>query len=169
VHVCSFSCSRGALRARSFACASIIQEEEAHWTAPSSTPFDPPTYPAAGAVRAGRSERFPYASLPGTTPDNASKVWRALLAFGAPLQELTERDLSTPNLVFQIGVAPYRIDLLTSIEGVSFDEAWRDRVVVRVEGQDIPLIGREDLLRNKRATGRLRDLADAEELEKLAT
>ncbi len=99
------------------------------------------------------------------TPENASKVWRALLAFGAPLQELTERDLATPELVFQIGVAPYRIDLLTSIDGVSFEDAS----TVRVEGHEIPLIGREDLLRNKRATGRLRDLADAEELEKLAT
>jgi hypothetical protein len=103
------------------------------------------------------------------TPDNASKVWRALLAFGAPLQELTERDLATPDVVFQIGVAPYRIDLLTSIDGVSFDDAWRNRTTVRVEGQEIALIGREDFLRNKRATGRLRDLADAEELEKLAT
>jgi len=103
------------------------------------------------------------------TRENAAKVWKALVAFGAPLQELTERDLATPDLVFQIGVAPYRIDLLTSIDGVSFDEAWRDRASVRVEGQEIPLIGREDLLRNKRATGRLRDLADAEELEKLVT
>ena len=103
------------------------------------------------------------------TPENAAKVWKALVAFGAPLQELTERDLATPDLVFQIGVAPYRIDLLTSIDGVSFDEAWRDRASVRVEGQEIPLIGREDFLRNKRATGRLRDLADAEELEKLVT
>jgi len=103
------------------------------------------------------------------TRENAAKVWKALVAFGAPLQELTERDLATPDLVFQIGVAPYRIDLLTSIDGVSFDEAWRDRASVRVEGQEIPLIGREDFLRNKRATGRLRDLADAEELEKLVT
>jgi len=103
------------------------------------------------------------------TPDNAAKVWRALLAFGAPLHELTERDLATPDVVFQIGVAPYRIDLLTSIDGVSFDEAWRNRAALRVEGQEITLIGREDFLRNKRATGRLRDLADAEELEKLAT
>ncbi len=103
------------------------------------------------------------------TPENASRVWRALLAFGAPLQELTEKDLSTAGLVFQIGVAPYRIGLLTSIDGVSFDDAWRDRASVRVEGQEIPLISREDFLRNKRATGRLRDLADAEELEKLVT
>src|SRR6266702_883826 len=99
-----------------------------------------------------------------TTQACASKVWRALLAFGAPLQELTERDLATPELVFQIGVAPYRIDLLTSIDGVSFEEAWTHRTTVRVEGHEIPLIGRADLLRNKRATGRLRDLADAEEL-----
>ena len=103
------------------------------------------------------------------TPENASKVWGALVAFGAPLQQLTEHDLATPGVVFQIGVVPYRIDLLTSIDGVPFEEAWQRRIRVRVEGQEIPLIGREDLLRNKRATGRLRDLADAEELEKLPT
>lgn len=103
------------------------------------------------------------------TPENASKVWRALVAFGAPLQQLSEQDLATPDVVFQIGVVPYRIDLLTSIDGVPFEEAWQRRIRVHVEGQEIPLIGREDLLRNKRATGRLRDLADAEELEKLAT
>ena len=103
------------------------------------------------------------------TPENASKVWGALVAFGAPLQQLTEHDLATPGIVFQIGVVPYRIDLLTSIDGVPFEEAWQRRIRVRVEGQEIPLIGREDLLRNKRATGRLRDLADAEELEKLPT
>ena len=103
------------------------------------------------------------------TPENASKVWRALVAFGAPLQQLSEQDLTTPDVVFQIGVVPYRIDLLTSIDGVPFEEAWQRRMRVRVEGQEIPLIGREDLLRNKRATGRLRDLADVEELEKLVT
>ena len=103
------------------------------------------------------------------TPENASKVWRALVAFGAPLQQLSEQDLTTPDVVFQIGVVPYRIDLLTSIDGVPFEEAWQRRMRVRVEGQEIPLIGREDFLRNKRATGRLRDLADVEELEKLVT
>jgi hypothetical protein len=103
------------------------------------------------------------------TQENASKVWRALVAFGAPLQQLTEHDLATPGIVFQIGVVPYRIDLLTSIDGVQFEEAWQHRMRVLVEAQEIPLIGREDLLRNKRATGRLRDLADAEELEKLPT
>ena len=103
------------------------------------------------------------------TPENASKVWRALVAFGAPLEQLSEQDLTTPDVVFQIGVVPYRIDLLTSIDGVPFEEAWQRRMRVRVEGQEIPLIGREDLLRNKRATGRLRDLADVEELEKLVT
>ena len=103
------------------------------------------------------------------TPENAKKVWRALVVFGAPLRELAEKDLATPELVFQIGVAPYRIDLLTSIDGVTFEEAWAQRVTVRVDGQEIAVIGRDDLLRNKRATGRLRDLADAEELEKLAT
>ncbi len=103
------------------------------------------------------------------TAENAAKVWQALVAFGAPLQELSERDLASPEVVFQIGVVPYRIDVMTSIDGVSFEEAWSRRTAVRLEGQEVPLIGRDDLLRNKRATGRLRDLADAEELSKLPT
>jgi hypothetical protein len=103
------------------------------------------------------------------TAENAKKVWSALIAFGAPLQDLTERDLATPDLIFQIGVAPYRIDVMTWIDGVTFDEAWTGRTSVRVDGQEIAVIGRDDLLRNKRSTGRLRDLADAEELEKIAT
>ena len=58
---------------------------------------------------------------------NARRVWRALGRFGAPLSELREADLQTPGIVVQIGVAPRRIDLLTAIDGVAFDEAWSER------------------------------------------
>jgi hypothetical protein len=100
------------------------------------------------------------------TPENAERVWKALVAFGAPLDDLRLDDLSTPEVVFQIGVAPNRIDLLTSISGVVFDEAWEARVSADVSGRTIPVLGRAQLLANKRATGRLRDLADVEELER---
>jgi hypothetical protein len=99
------------------------------------------------------------------TPDNADRIWAALQRFGAPLHDLTRGDLHTPDIVFQIGVAPSRIDILTSISGVDFGDAWKNRIVVPVSGIDVPTIGREDLIRNKRAVGRPRDLADIAELE----
>lgn len=99
------------------------------------------------------------------TPENARRVWRALVRFGAPLQTLTERDLQTEGIVFQIGVAPCRIDLMTSIEGVGFDEAWASRKPIEVEGVSLAVIGREALIRNKKAIGRPQDLADAARLE----
>jgi hypothetical protein len=99
------------------------------------------------------------------TPANASRVLAALRGFGAPLQNLSEADLARPDIVYQIGVPPRRIDLLTSLTGVSFDEAWRDRATSRIGDLDVPFIGREALIRNKRALGRPRDLADLEYLE----
>ena len=99
------------------------------------------------------------------TPDNAGRVWTALQAFGAPLFDLTREDLSTPGVVFQIGLPPCRIDILTTISGVSFDEAWPRRGVFAIEGRNLPFIGREDLLANKRAAGRPKDLVDLAFLE----
>jgi hypothetical protein len=99
------------------------------------------------------------------TSENAQRVHAALRSFGAPLRDLTVADLTAPEVVFQIGVAPARIDVLTSVSGLTFDEAWADRVTIRLGGLDVPVIGREALLRNKRAAGRPRDLADIAELE----
>lgn len=98
------------------------------------------------------------------TPDNARRVLDALRDFGAPLFDLSIDDLSQPETVFQIGVVPVRIDLLTSISGVGFEEAWAGRIPGTIEGVAFGVIGREDLLRNKRATGRPQDLLDAETL-----
>ncbi len=75
-------------------------------------------------------------------------------------------DSEKPDLVYQIGLAPRRIDLLTSISGVSFDEAWGSRVPAKVGGRDVHFIGREMFLRNKHAAGRPKDLADAARLTK---
>jgi hypothetical protein len=100
------------------------------------------------------------------TPENAARVWAALVAFGAPLDELSQADLATHGIVYQIGVAPNRIDILTSITGVSFDEAWPARIEAEIVGRTIPVLGREQLIANKRATARLRDLADVEDLER---
>jgi len=99
------------------------------------------------------------------TAANAARVSRALRTFGAPLQELTQADLTQPDVVYQIGVPPRRIDLLTSLTGLSFDEAWADRTSGLLGGLEVPFIGRKSLIRNKRALGRARDLADLESLE----
>ncbi len=95
------------------------------------------------------------------TADNADRVQRALRAFGAPLFDLTRDDLLRPDTVFQIGIVPGRIDLLTGVTGVTFEEAWPSRIRVTLEGLVVPIIGFDELLRNKEATGRPQDLADA--------
>ena len=99
------------------------------------------------------------------TSENADRVLAALRVFGAPLFDLTREDLCKGDTVFQIGVVPSRIDLLTSISGVLFETAWRRRLSLDIDGLAVACIGLEDLLTNKRATGRARDLADVELLE----
>lgn len=98
-------------------------------------------------------------------PANAERVWRALSSFGAPLRDLALDDLSKPGVVFQIGLPPLRIDILTEISGVTFDEAWPNRLVVEAHGLTYGVIGRADLIRNKRAVARPQDLIDVEHLE----
>lgn len=99
-------------------------------------------------------------------PANARRVLKALAAFGAPVQDLSEDDLARPGLVFQIGVAPLRIDVLTAIDGVQFDEAWTDRFIATFAGENVSVLSAAHLIRNKRAVGRAQDLADLEWLEK---
>lgn len=97
--------------------------------------------------------------------DNARRVIVALAAFGAPLHDLTEDDLVRSDLVFQIGVAPLRIDVLTGIDAVNFDDAWVNRLESTFMGQKVPVLCIADLIRNKRAVGRMQDIADVEWLE----
>jgi hypothetical protein len=101
------------------------------------------------------------------TSANAERAWRALAAFGAPLATLGVAldDLQRPDTVVQLGLPPDRIDVLTTITGVpDFDVAWTERVEHDVRGVRVPFLGRATLLRNKRATGRRKDLADIEAL-----
>jgi hypothetical protein len=100
---------------------------------------------------------------------NARLAWGALVRFGAPVPAMgvSEADLRADDTVVQIGLPPRRIDVLTSVSGLSFDEAWAARVshdLGRLNA--VPVLGREDLLRNKRASGRTKDLADVELLER---
>ncbi len=96
------------------------------------------------------------------TPENAQCVWAALTSFGAPMAEISVQDFSAPGIVFQIGVAPQRIDIMTLISGVSFDDAWSNRLIVDLDGLVVSVIGREQLLQNKIASGRPKDILDAD-------
>jgi len=99
-------------------------------------------------------------------PANAARVLEALRSFGAPLQDLTVDDLTRDGTVFQIGMAPIRIDVLTSIDGVAFDEAWTERLVARFVDLAVPVLSARHLITNKRAVGRPQDVADVDWLEK---
>lgn len=99
------------------------------------------------------------------TPENADRVFRALEAFGAPTTDLTREDLVSRDVVFQIGVEPRRIDILTSIDQVDFDAAWTHRETVEIGDLSLPVLGRDDLIANKQALGRPQDLADVARLE----
>lgn len=99
------------------------------------------------------------------SPENARRVWSALEAFGAPLDQLSVEDLYSDDVVFQIGLAPNRIDLLTDIGSVGFDEAWDGRVRVPIAELEVPVIGKAELIRAKRDAGRPQDLADIAALE----
>ena len=99
------------------------------------------------------------------TKENADRVWLAIEQYRAPRRSITREDFHQPDTVFQIGVAPYRIDILTSISGVEFDDAWQNRLQTAVDELSFFVIGRDQLLKNKRATGRPKDLADAAWLE----
>ena len=78
------------------------------------------------------------------------------------MHDLTEQDLSTPGLIFQIGVEPIRIDVLTLIAGVQFDEAWTDRMISKFGDQPVAVLSRKHLIQNKLAAARTQDLADLE-------
>lgn len=94
--------------------------------------------------------------------ENAERVLDALARFGAPLFDLSREDLVQDDTVFQIGVPPQRIDILTGISGVTFEEAWSRRVLVTLADLPfaVPILSREDFVRNKRASGRAKDRAD---------
>jgi len=96
--------------------------------------------------------------------ENSEAIFRALKAYGAPLEEMTPQDFrDEPASVFQIGVPPQRIDILQSIDGVAFEDAWQDRTEALIEGE-LPahVISRKHLIQNKLMSSRTRDLADVE-------
>jgi hypothetical protein len=101
------------------------------------------------------------------SPQNAEAVLQALRSFGAPLHNLTTEDLQREGTVFQIGVAPRRIDIITTASGLQFEEVYERSLSVDIEGIEVHIPSIDDLIRNKKASGRTKDLADAEALELL--
>ncbi len=100
-------------------------------------------------------------------PGNAATVMRALRAFGAPMMDLKEDDFHAPGMIFQIGNAPCRIDILSVVSGVAYEEAAPRAVTMEVDGISLKVISLDDLIANKRASGRPKDIADVAALEKL--
>lgn len=100
-------------------------------------------------------------------PTNAAAVVRAIRKFGAPMMDLTEEDFHHPGIVFQIGTEPQRIDILSAVSGVTYEDAVSRAVTMQVDGLSLKVISLDDLIVNKRASGRPKDIADAMTLEKL--
>jgi hypothetical protein len=100
------------------------------------------------------------------SPTNAKHVLAALKSFGAPVHNLTEKDLSKEGLIFQIGVKPIRIDIITSIDGISFDKAWSKKLKSRLGNERGNVLSYEHLIINKSSTGRPKDLLDVEWLQR---
>jgi len=98
-------------------------------------------------------------------PENALLALEALNDFGAPTGNLSVEDLQKEDLIFQIGVAPCRIDIITSIDGISFKDAYARSILTDIEGIPVHVLSIPDIIINKRSTGRTKDIADAELLE----
>jgi len=96
---------------------------------------------------------------------NAEKAWRALKRFGAPLQGITVDDFTREDLVYQIGIAPNRVDILMGLGGVGFDEAWACRENTAYAEVPIAIIGKRELITAKKSAGRPQDLLDVQKLE----
>ncbi len=104
-------------------------------------------------------------------PDNtnAAKLYQALIEFGAPMENLDIETFTQKGIIFQIGVAPRRIDIINDIDGVTFKEAFRDKDMMHTDGLEIPVISKEKLIQNKKSSGRKKDELDVENLENQST
>jgi hypothetical protein len=101
------------------------------------------------------------------TAANGTRVIAALTEFGVAPPTLVPDQFEDPRTLLMLGREPFRIDILTEIPGVTFDEAWAGRIHVTLDGVRVPVIGKAELIKNKRTVGRLQDLADVDELQKL--
>jgi hypothetical protein len=101
------------------------------------------------------------------TAANGERIIAALAEFGSGAEGLRPEQFEDPRTLLMLGREPFRVDILTDLPGVRFDEAWSARIYVTLDGVTVAIIGKRELIKNKRTVGRLQDLADAEALEKL--
>ena len=99
--------------------------------------------------------------------ENSRKVYDALIRFGAPLSEITENDFCEENIIFQIGIIPRRIDIITSIDGVTYKDAKQDVLLAKIDNLSIPVLSLKKIIINKESTGREKDKLDSKILKKL--
>ncbi len=99
------------------------------------------------------------------TLENSKKVWNSLQEFGAPLKEITEKTFQEEGIVFQIGLPPRRIDIITKIDGVNFKPAYQTKKNIKVDGMIIPFLSQVNLIKNKQSTGREKDKLDVQYLK----
>lgn len=97
--------------------------------------------------------------------ENSQKIYKSLCEFGAPLFNITEKTFTEKRIVFQIGVIPRRIDIITHIDGVNFEEAYETKELIEIENLQIPFISQENLIKNKQSTNREKDKIDARYLK----
>jgi hypothetical protein len=97
--------------------------------------------------------------------ENASKLYKTLVEFGTPLENVSQDDFAKPGIILQIGVAPRRIDIITTIDGITYNEASEGKEIIEIENLLIPIISRENLIINKMSTGREKDEIDARNLK----
>lgn len=96
---------------------------------------------------------------------NASVLFKTLEKFGAPLENISRDDFAHPGIILQIGVAPRRIDIITKIDGLTYDEASKGKEIIEIENLSIPVISKQNLIINKLASGREKDKIDAKNLK----
>ncbi|MBI3584530.1 MAG: hypothetical protein HY096_11380 [Nitrospinae bacterium] len=100
------------------------------------------------------------------SPENSKKLCKSLSEFGSPMNNITENTFTEKGIIFQIGVAPRRIDIITHIDGVSFEEAYKTKESIEIEDIQVPFLSKENLIKNKESTGREKDRLDADYLKR---
>lgn len=101
--------------------------------------------------------------------ENSEKVYKVLQKFGTPIEESSKSEFAREGIIFQIGVAPRRIDLMTQIDGVEFEDAYKEKIIVDIDRLQIPVISLDKLIKNKISTGREKDKLDVSLLQKKNT
>ena len=97
--------------------------------------------------------------------ENSKNIYRSLSEFGVPLSEILEDTFTKKGIIFQIGVAPRRIDIITYIDGVNFEEAYKTKETIKLENLPLPFLSKENLIKNKQSTGREKDKLDIKYLK----